>query len=116
MRRRPLAIPDPNVRVQAVIDGQGVAINDPLVPTELASGALHRISTVELDTYGYRLALPKDAFRNPDIALLVPWLKSVDSSWRGFDRNRCAPWVVRREIEPGESWKVATPERPYRPA
>ncbi|MEM7529519.1 MAG: LysR substrate-binding domain-containing protein [Pseudomonadota bacterium] len=78
MRRGSLTIPDPNVRVQAVIDGQGIAINDPLVAQELASGALHRISTVELDTYGYHLALPKDVLSNPDIALLVRWLKSID--------------------------------------
>ncbi len=62
-----LVIPDPNVRVQAVIDGQGVALYDDLVAPELAAGQLHRISTVELSTYGYYLAYPKGALSNPGL-------------------------------------------------
>ncbi|MEM9144931.1 MAG: LysR substrate-binding domain-containing protein [Pseudomonadota bacterium] len=75
-RRGTLTIPDPNVRVQAVVDDQGVAINDPLIAPELASGALVRLSDVALDDYGYHIALPPDALSNPDIGLLVAWLKA----------------------------------------
>ena len=75
IRRGMLTIPDPNVRVQAVVDGQGIAINDRLVEGEIKTGALRRISDVELPDYGYFLAIPQSALSNPDIVLLTQWLK-----------------------------------------
>lgn len=76
-RRDRLTIPDPNVRVQAVIDGQGVAINDALVAPELDAGRLARISPVALDDYGYHLAIPPHAINNPDVKILVDWLEAM---------------------------------------
>ena len=72
-----LTIPDPNVRVQAVLDGQGIAINDRLVQPEIDAGVLCRISEVEMRNYGYHLAIPVDAMNNPDTEALVAWLKTV---------------------------------------
>ncbi|MBS9717317.1 hypothetical protein ACFFUT_05270 [Pseudohalocynthiibacter aestuariivivens] len=37
-RKDTLIIPDPNVRVQAVVDGQGIALNDAMVVRELEDG------------------------------------------------------------------------------
>ena len=75
--RGSLTIPDPNVRVQAVLDGQGIAINDALARHELDAGILCRISAVEMRNYGYHLAIPADAMNNPDTAALVDWLKTA---------------------------------------
>lgn len=75
-----LTIPDPNVRVQAVLDGQGIAINDRLVQREIDAGTLCRISEVEMANYGYHLAIPADAVNNHDAAALVDWLKSSGDS------------------------------------
>ncbi|MEM7236849.1 MAG: LysR substrate-binding domain-containing protein [Pseudomonadota bacterium] len=72
-----LTIPDPNVRVQAVIDGQGIAINDDLVEPEIDAGTLVRISDVELAEYGYHLAIPVGAQGNPDVTILVDWLREI---------------------------------------
>lgn len=58
-KRNRLVIPDPNVRVQAVIDGQGVALNDALVADDIAAGRLTRVSQVGLEEYGYYLVFPK---------------------------------------------------------
>lgn len=69
-----LVIPDPNVRVQAVIDGQGLALNDDLVADDLAAGHLARISPVALDDYGYFLAYPKGALVRPGLRALRDWL------------------------------------------
>lgn len=69
-----LVIPDPNVRVQAVIDGQGIALNDTLVRAEIAAGALFRISPVELDEYGYFLAYPRGAMANPSLLAFRDWI------------------------------------------
>ena len=71
-----LIIPDPNVRVQAVMDGQGIALNDALVADEIASGQLHRLSDTALDHYGYHLAYEADALDNPDAAAFVDWLRA----------------------------------------
>ena len=72
-----LIIPDPNVRVQAVIDGQGIALNDELVDAEIQAGKLHRLSPVELSDYGYYLAYPESAMRNPDTEAFANWLRQV---------------------------------------
>ena len=69
-----LVIPDPNVRVQAVIDGQGIALYDDLVATEVEAGRLHPISAVKLADYGYFLAYPKDALGNPNLAAFRAWI------------------------------------------
>lgn len=69
-----LVIPDPNVRVQAVIDGQGVALYDDLVAAELSAGQLYQISAVTLSDYGYYLAYPKGALNNPDLKVFRDWI------------------------------------------
>ncbi len=72
-----LVVPDPNVRVQAVIDGQGVAINDALVDAEIRTGTLHRLSAHELADYGYFLAVPPSAASTPDARAFSAWLKAA---------------------------------------
>ncbi|MEM7169084.1 MAG: LysR substrate-binding domain-containing protein [Pseudomonadota bacterium] len=69
-----LTVPDPNVRVQAVIDGQGVALNDALVSAELERGQLVRLSEHQLDDYGYFLAYPPGTMDQPHLATFANWL------------------------------------------
>jgi DNA-binding transcriptional LysR family regulator len=77
-----LVIPDPNVRVQAVADGQGVALNDALVKAELAAGILFEISEVELSDYGYFLAYPSDALERPGVKAFRDWImEEARSDW-----------------------------------
>ena len=71
-----LIIPDPNVRVQAVIDGQGIALNDALIQDELDNERLFRLSDKALDNYGYFLAFQPGAYSNPDVEAFATWLKS----------------------------------------
>lgn len=71
-----LIIPDPNVRVQAVIDGQGVALNDALIDAEIEAGRLFRLSPVELADFGYFLAYPPGSMSNPDVADFADWLRA----------------------------------------
>ena len=70
-----LIIPDPNVRVQAVIDGQGVALNDALLQPEIDAGQLFRLSETALDDYGYYLAYPPEALENRNVLDFIAWLK-----------------------------------------
>lgn len=69
-----IVIPDPNVRVQAVVDGQGVALNDALVAPELEAGKLYQISGVRLDDYGYFLAYPNGALDQPSLRAFRDWI------------------------------------------
>lgn len=78
--RNELVIPDPNVRVQAVIDGQGIALNDVLVTDELAARRLFRISTVALDSYGYHLAFPNGALDTPATKAFRDWILAEAAS------------------------------------
>ncbi len=71
-----LIIPDPNVRVQAVLDGQGIALNDDLVAPELTQGQLHRLSQVALETYGYWLAYAPAAAEKAEVQAFVEWIKA----------------------------------------
>jgi len=76
-----LVIPDPNVRVQAVIDNQGVALNDSLVDPELAAGQLFQISSVELNDYGYYLVYPKGRLNNPARKAFRDWIMQEARLW-----------------------------------
>jgi DNA-binding transcriptional LysR family regulator len=72
--RDDLVIPDPNVRVQAVIDNQGIALNDSLVGPELAAALLFQISSVELNDYGYYLVYPEGRLNNPAMKAFRDWI------------------------------------------
>lgn len=70
-----LIIPDPNVRVQAVLDGQGIALNDELVNDEIESGRLYRLSDLALADYGYYLAYNSiTSADNPVVEKFVQWI------------------------------------------
>ena len=74
-----LIIPDPNVRVQAVIDGQGVALNDELIAPEMSSKTLCKLSEIELTDYGYFLVYPNSASINPCAEFFIEWLMDIVS-------------------------------------
>jgi DNA-binding transcriptional LysR family regulator len=69
-----LVIPDPNVRVQAVADGQGIALYDRLVDDEVASGRLYQYREVSLDDYGYYLVYPRRVEPNSAIGIFRDWI------------------------------------------
>ena len=69
-----LVIPDPNVRVQAVIDGQGLALYDRLVDDEIAAGRLYQFRAVSLDAYGYYLVYPRATRAGSAIEIFLNWI------------------------------------------
>ena len=76
MRRDVLIVPDPNVRVQAVIDGQGIALMDDLVSREMADSQLFRLSDTELSEYGYFLVQSKRSTPSETVTVFCNWIKS----------------------------------------
>ena len=75
-RRDVLIIPDPNVRVQAVIDGQGVALMDDLVASELDAAKLFRLSGVVLADYGYFIFRSDGVAESEQIRVFAEWLQA----------------------------------------
>lgn len=73
-RRDTLIIPDPNVRVQAVIDGQGIALMDGMIAQELDEGKLYRLSGHALHSYGYFLARPHRGQNHESVEAFMGWL------------------------------------------
>lgn len=69
-----LVIPDPNVRVQAVIDGQGIALYDFLVDDEISAGRLYQYRPVSLDDYGYYLVYPRYTGTDSSIGVFRDWI------------------------------------------
>jgi DNA-binding transcriptional LysR family regulator len=69
-----LVIPDPNVRVQAVIDGQGIALFDRLVDDEIAVGRLYQYRPVSLSDYGYYLVYPSAASPDSAVKIFRDWI------------------------------------------
>lgn len=74
-RRDTLIIPDPNVRVQSVIDGQGIALLDKLSQRELEEGLLFRLSRHELSNYGYYLVRPGADRQHAPSSAFMGWLQ-----------------------------------------
>ena len=74
-----LVIPDSNDRVQAVIDGQGIALWDDLVQSELDSGELFFLSELALEDAGYYLSSSTPALeRSAATKIFVGWIQHQD--------------------------------------
>ena len=69
-----LVIPDPNVRAQAVIDGQGIALLDRLVDDEVAAGRLYQYRPVSLSDYGYYLVYPSATSPDSAVKTFRDWI------------------------------------------
>jgi DNA-binding transcriptional LysR family regulator len=69
-----LVIRDPNVRAQAVIDGQGIALYDFLVADEVTAKRLYQYEPVALDDYGFYLVYPRDAGKDSAITTFRDWI------------------------------------------
>lgn len=70
-----LSIADSNSRVQAVIDGQGIALWDRLVAHEISSGHLQYLSDIWLDEYGYYVRTKDSSLESKAVELFLNWLR-----------------------------------------
>jgi LysR family glycine cleavage system transcriptional activator len=59
--------------VQAVIDGQGIALWDDLVAPEIISGQLVELTDRKLDTSGYYIVFTKDPHAT-QVKAMIDWL------------------------------------------
>lgn len=77
--RAGLTITDPNVRVQAAMDGQGVVLADCLIENEIAAERLVAPFDVVLDGYGFHMLYESGAARRPAFRRFRDWLLSEAS-------------------------------------
>ncbi|EFO29385.1 LysR family transcriptional regulator [Roseibium sp. TrichSKD4] len=73
--RSSLTIPDSNSRVQAVLDGQGIALWDDLVAPELTDGTLVRLSDVRVENAGY-FVISTDRPMSQGAEAFLDWLRA----------------------------------------
>ena len=78
--RSSLTIPDSNSRVQAVVDGQGIALWDDLVAPELGDGTLVRLSDIIVENAGYLIVFT-DRPMSQGAQAFLDWLRAEN------DRN-----------------------------
>ncbi|MFK7854628.1 MAG: LysR substrate-binding domain-containing protein [Granulosicoccus sp.] len=67
-------IVDPNVRVQAAIDAQGVILANPLLRSTIESGQLYEPFSIRLNGYGYYLVCTHQAGENKIYNIFRNWL------------------------------------------
>ena len=72
--RSSLTIPDSNSRVQAVVDGQGIALWDDLVAPEFGDGTLVRLSDVRVENAGYFVVFT-DQPMSQEAEAFLGWLR-----------------------------------------
>ena len=77
--RASLTIPDSNSRVQAVVDGQGIALWDDLVAPEFSDGTLFRLSDVRVENTGYYVIFTDQPMSQGAQAFL-DWLRAETAS------------------------------------
>jgi LysR family glycine cleavage system transcriptional activator len=78
-RRGPI-IPDANMRVQAIIDNQGLALFDELVRSEIDRGLLVVPNAPTLSGYGYYLVANGSGSDRGQVAAMLTWLKQQASA------------------------------------
>ncbi len=74
-------IVDPNVRVQAAIDGHGVVLANPLLQPEIDAGQLLEPFDIRLQDYGYYLVYRRDTARREPFRLFRQWLLDAAESF-----------------------------------
>ena len=68
-----LTMLDSNSRVQAVIDGQGIALWDDLISPEINAGLLYPLTDIKLENAGYYVVFPKDEL-SVSAKVFLDWL------------------------------------------
>ncbi len=69
-----LTMNDPNVYIQAAIDGQGIALGDALISDDIALHRLIKPFSVALGGYGYFVTYPVGALKRPNVKAFRDWL------------------------------------------
>lgn len=69
-----LVIQDPNVRAQAVIDGQGLALYDELIADEVINGRIFQYTKTKLENYGFYVLYPENTSQSSPIMKFRNWL------------------------------------------
>lgn len=70
-----LIFDDTNVRIQAILNGQGVMLGCPrLLREELEAGRLVRPFELSLESYSYYLVYPENTRLTPKMKLFINWL------------------------------------------
>jgi LysR family glycine cleavage system transcriptional activator len=77
-----MTINDPNVYIQAAIDGQGVALADSLIVDEISLNRLAKPFSLELPGYGYFIVYRKETIRRTPAREFYEWLTAQGKAFQ----------------------------------
>ncbi len=93
-------IVDPNVRVQSAVDGQGLALANPLVQAEIDAGLLVEPFDIRLQGYGYYLIWSRNSRQDEALRLFRDWLRDEVANYLADSGNGASgvtPTVVNAD-------------------
>jgi DNA-binding transcriptional LysR family regulator len=77
-KKNTLSLPDANTRLQAVIAGNGLGMQDEFAEPEIESGQLVWLSDIAISNFAYCIVLPTKGELSPVANIFVNWIRTQD--------------------------------------
>lgn len=77
-RKNALSLPDANSRLQAVIAGNGLGMQDAFAKPEIESGQLMWLSDIAISNFAYCIVPPTTGKITPVANIFVHWMRAQD--------------------------------------
>ena len=77
-KKNSLSLPDANTRLQAVISGNGLGMQDDFAEPEIESGQLVWLSEIAISNFAYCIVMPTKEQLSPAANIFVDWMRAQD--------------------------------------
>lgn len=77
-KKNSLSLPDANTRLQAVISGNGLGMQDDFAEPEIESGQLVWLSEIAISNFAYCIVMPTKGQISPAANIFVDWMRAQD--------------------------------------
>jgi|TARA_B100001093_G_scaffold68595_1_gene58778 DNA-binding transcriptional LysR family regulator len=77
-KKNSLSLPDANTRLQAVISGNGLGMQDEFAEPEIESGQLVWLSEIAISNFAYCIVIPTKGQLSPAANIFVDWMRAQD--------------------------------------
>jgi LysR family glycine cleavage system transcriptional activator len=77
-KKNSLSLPDANTRLQAVISGNGLGMQDEFAEPEIESSQLVWLSEIAISNFAYCIVMPTKGQLSPAANIFVDWMRAQD--------------------------------------
>jgi len=77
-KKNSLSLPDANTRLQAVISGNGLGMQDEFAEPEIESGQLVWLSEIAISNFAYCIVMPTKGQLSPAANIFIDWMRAQD--------------------------------------